>query len=67
MKTSTGFAKSGATVSDVRLLKEEIGNAGLGIKAAGGIRDALTARAMLGAGATRIGTSVGNLIVAEDI
>lgn len=67
VKTSTGFAKSGATVSDVRLLKEEIGNAGLGIKAAGGIRDALTARAMLGAGATRIGTSVGNLIVAEDI
>ena len=67
VKTSTGFAKSGATVSDVRLLKEEIGNAALGIKAAGGIRDAATARAMLEAGATRIGTSVGNLIVAEDI
>lgn len=67
VKTSTGFAKSGATVSDVRLLKEEIGNAALGIKAAGGIRDAATARAMLKAGATRIGTSVGNLIVAEDI
>ncbi|MHC1717453.1 MAG: deoxyribose-phosphate aldolase [Acidaminococcaceae bacterium] len=67
VKTSTGFAKSGATVSDVRLLKEEIGNSGLGIKAAGGIRDAVTARAMIEAGATRIGTSVGNLIVAEDI
>ena len=67
VKTSTGFAKSGATVSDVRLLKEEIGNAEVGIKAAGGIRDAATARAMLEAGAARIGTSVGNLIVAEDI
>ena len=67
VKTSTGFAKSGATVSDVRLLKEEIAGSGLGIKAAGGIRDAATAKAMLEAGATRIGTSVGNLIVAEDI
>ena len=67
VKTSTGFAKSGAPVSDVRLLKEEIGNAEVGIKAAGGIRDAATARAMLEAGAARIGTSVGNLIVAEDI
>lgn len=67
VKTSTGFAKSGATVSDVRLIKEEIAGSGLGIKAAGGIRDAATARAMLKAGATRIGTSVGNLIAAEDI
>ena len=67
VKTSTGFAKSGATVSDVRLLKEESAGSGIGIKAAGGIRDAATARAMLEAGATRIGTSVGNLIVAEDI
>lgn len=67
VKTSTGFAKSGATVSDVRLIKEEIAGSGLGIKAAGGIRDAATAKAMLEAGATRIGTSVGNLIAAEDI
>ena len=67
VKTSTGFAKSGATVSDVRLLKEESTGSGIGIKAAGGIRDAATAKAMLEAGATRIGTSVGNLIVAEDI
>ena len=67
VKTSTGFAKSGATVSDVRLLKEESAGSGIGIKAAGGIRDAATAKAMLEAGATRIGTSVGNLIVAEDI
>ncbi|NLH44568.1 MAG: deoxyribose-phosphate aldolase [Acholeplasmataceae bacterium] len=67
VKTSTGFAKSGATVSDVCLIKEEIAGSGLGIKAAGGIRDAATARAMLKAGATRIGTSVGNLIAAEDI
>ena len=67
VKTSTGFAKSGATVSDVHLLKEESAGSGIGIKAAGGIRDAATAKAMLEAGATRIGTSVGNLIVAEDI
>ena len=67
VKTSTGFAKSGATVSDIRLLKEESAGSGIGIKAAGGIRDAATAKAMLEAGATRIGTSVGNLIVAEDI
>lgn len=67
VKTSTGFAKSGATVSDVLLIKEEIAGSGLGIKAAGGIRDASTAKAMIEAGATRIGTSVGNLIVAEDI
>ena len=67
VKTSTGFAKSGATVSDVRLLKEESAGSGIGIKAAGGIRYAATAKAMLEAGATRIGTSVGNLIVAEDI
>ena len=67
VKTSTGFAKSGATVSDVRLLKEESAGSGIGIKAAGGIRDAATAKAMLEAGATRIGSSVGNLIVAEDI
>ena len=49
------------------LIKEEIAGSGLGIKAAGGIRDASTAKAMIEAGATRIGTSVGNLIVAEDI
>ena len=67
VKTSTGFAKSGATVSDVRLLKEETAGSGLGIKAAGGIRDAVAAKAMIEAGATRIGTSVGHLIVAEDI
>lgn len=67
VKTSTGFAKSGATVSDVRLLKEETAGSGLGIKAAGGIRDAAAAKAMIEAGATRIGTSVGHLIVAEDI
>ncbi|MGE4589860.1 MAG: deoxyribose-phosphate aldolase [Acidaminococcaceae bacterium] len=67
VKTSTGFAKNGATVSDLRLIKEEIAGSGLGIKAAGGIRDAATAKAMLEAGATRIGTSVGNLIAAEDV
>lgn len=67
VKTSTGFAKSGASLSDVRLIKETIAGSGLSIKAAGGIRDAATARAMLAAGATRIGTSVGNLIVTEDI
>ena len=56
VKTSTGFAASSATVEDVRLLRETVG-AKFGVKAAGGIRDAQTAIAMIEAGATRLGTS----------
>lgn len=55
VKTSTGFSTSGATVSDVALMKEAAG--GLKVKAAGGIRTTADALAMLGAGADRIGAS----------
>jgi deoxyribose-phosphate aldolase len=64
VKTSTGMAVGGATVEDVRLLRAEVGDA-LRIKASGGIRDAVTARAMVAAGADRIGTSSGVAIVRE--
>lgn len=56
VKTSTGFGPRGATVEDVRRLREAVGPE-FGVKAAGGIRDLDTARAMIDAGATRIGTS----------
>jgi deoxyribose-phosphate aldolase len=56
VKTSTGFGPGGATVEDVALLRKTVGN-DMGVKAAGGIRDAATAQAMLQAGASRIGAS----------
>jgi deoxyribose-phosphate aldolase len=62
VKTSTGFASSGATVADVKLMREVVGPA-MGIKAAGGIRTRADALAMIEAGATRIGTSSGVAIV----
>jgi deoxyribose-phosphate aldolase len=62
VKTSTGFSVAGATIEDVRLLREIVG-AEFGVKAAGGIRDTLTAVAMIEAGATRLGTSSGVAIV----
>lgn len=62
VKTSTGFNKAGATINDVKLLRREADKYGLGVKAAGGIRDAATAKAMLEAGADRIGTSTGKII-----
>ena len=62
VKTSTGFNKAGATINDVKLLRREADKYGLGVKAAGGIRDAATAKAMLEAGADRIGTSAGKII-----
>ena len=58
VKTSTGFASSGATVVDVALMRRTVG-AGVGVKAAGGIRSLDDLRAMLAAGANRIGTSAG--------
>ena len=58
VKTSTGFAAGGATVEDVRLMRKTVGP-GMGVKAAGGIRDRETALAMIEAGATRIGASAG--------
>ncbi|MBI4054557.1 MAG: deoxyribose-phosphate aldolase [Elusimicrobia bacterium] len=62
VKTSTGFGPSGATVEDVALLRETVGPR-MGVKAAGGIRDEQTVRAMLQAGATRIGASASVAIV----
>ncbi len=56
VKTSTGFGPSGATVEDVRLMREVVGE-GMLVKAAGGIRDYDAAQAMLEAGADRIGAS----------
>lgn len=55
VKTSTGFSRSGATLRAVEIIKAHCGNCG--IKAAGGIRDAETARRFIAAGATRIGAS----------
>ncbi|EKU71080.1 deoxyribose-phosphate aldolase [Selenomonas sp. F0473] len=62
VKTSTGFAAHGATVEDVRLMRETVGPA-MGVKAAGGIGSRADAEAMIAAGATRIGTSRGVDIV----
>ncbi len=62
VKTSTGFAAAGATVEDVRLMREVVGDE-MGVKAAGGIRDPETALAMVAAGATRIGASASVKIV----
>ena len=66
VKTSTGFNKGGATVADVQLLAAEAEKYGIKVKAAGGIRDAETAQAMLQAGAERIGTSAGPKIAAGE-
>lgn len=62
VKTSTGFGPGGATVEDVALLRRTVGE-GMGVKAAGGIRDYETAVRMIEAGATRIGASRGVQIV----
>ena len=62
VKTSTGFSTAGATIADVKLMRETVG-AKFGVKASGGVRDAQTALAMIAAGATRIGTSNGIAIV----
>lgn len=64
VKTSTGFGPGGATVEDVTLMRRVVGP-NMGIKAAGGIRTLETARALVEAGATRIGTSSGVKIVQE--
>jgi len=58
VKTSTGIGTTGATVEDVKLMRQNI-KPEMKIKAAGGIRDLETALAMIKAGASRIGTSSG--------
>ncbi|MEM1156660.1 MAG: deoxyribose-phosphate aldolase [Verrucomicrobiota bacterium] len=62
VKTSTGFSAGGATLEHVRLMRESVGSS-VQVKASGGIRDVSTARQMIGAGATRLGTSAGVAIV----
>lgn len=62
VKTSTGFSSAGATIEDVKLLRETVGPS-FGVKASGGIRDTAVAQAMIDAGATRLGTSSGIAIV----
>ena len=62
VKTSTGFSTGGATVEDIRLMRQTVGP-DMGVKASGGVRDYKTAMAMVEAGATRIGTSNGISIV----
>jgi len=62
VKTSTGFSTTGATLADVKLMRETVGPK-FGVKASGGIRDTKTALAMIAAGATRLGTSAGVAIV----
>ena len=64
VKTSTGFAKGGATADDVALMRRTVGSA-LGVKASGGVKGIDDARAMFEAGATRIGASVGVKIAQE--
>ena len=65
VKTSTGFGVDGATVEDVRLMRDTVGLE-MGVKAAGGIRNLETALAMIDAGASKIGTSTGVQIM-EDL
>ena len=64
VKTATGFSAGGATVGDVDLMRRTVGDR-MGVKASGGIRDLVSARQMIVAGATRIGTSSGVRIVRE--
>jgi len=64
VKTSTGFGPGGATVSDVALMRRVVGE-DVGVKAAGGVRDLAGLKAMVAAGATRIGASAGVRIVNE--
>lgn len=62
VKTSTGFGSGGATVEDVKLMRETVGDR-LGVKASGGIRTLEDALKMISAGANRIGTSSGKAII----
>jgi deoxyribose-phosphate aldolase len=64
VKTSTGFGTGGADVHDIKIMRETVGPK-FGIKASGGISSCSQALAMIGAGATRIGTSAGVQILSE--
>ncbi len=62
VKTSTGFSTGGATVEDVRLMRQTVGET-VGVKASGGVRTSEDLNAMVEAGANRIGTSGGVALV----
>ncbi|HLR72009.1 MAG TPA: deoxyribose-phosphate aldolase [Pseudogracilibacillus sp.] len=62
VKTSTGFGPGAANIDDVKLMRETVGSE-MGVKASGGVRDTEAAKAMIHAGATRIGASAGIAIV----
>jgi deoxyribose-phosphate aldolase len=64
VKTSTGFGPGGATAADVALMRRVVGEE-MGVKAAGGVRDLEGLKAMVAAGATRVGASAGVRIVQE--
>lgn len=64
VKTSTGFGPGGATAADVALMRRVVG-AEMGVKAAGGVRDLEGVKAMIAAGATRVGASAGVKIVKQ--
>ncbi len=64
VKTSTGFGPGGATPADVALMRRVVG-AEMGVKAAGGIRDLEGLKAMVAAGATRVGASAGVKILQQ--
>jgi deoxyribose-phosphate aldolase len=64
VKTSTGFASGGATAADVALMRRVVGSE-MGVKAAGGVRDLEGLKAMVAAGATRVGASAGVKIVQQ--
>lgn len=64
VKTSTGFGPGGATAADVMLMRRVVGEE-MGVKAAGGVRDLEGLKAMVAAGATRVGASAGVRIVQE--
>jgi len=65
VKTSTGFSTGGATVSDVALMAGVVRGAGMEVKASGGISSYSDAKAMIEAGATRLGASASIGIVRE--
>jgi len=62
VKSATGFGPGGATAGDIRLMRETVGPV-MGVKAAGGVRTKQTALEMIAAGATRIGTSSGVIMI----
>ena len=64
VKTSTGFSSAGAIIEDVELMRETVGDE-MGVKASGGIKTAADVKAMVDAGANRIGTSSSISIIHE--